>query len=710
MKEEYLEIEGFENCENLQSDERMQSIETLVQQEETNINEHANKIEEYFPLHPHDFDGHSDDVMLRKLLKKFQMIFLYPFFKAYDITYRSLRYLSVDDINTVIRSVGHRAEFREKLFTWRRKRYRTNDQIIEHEKPTANISSAEISKTSKPYEENCDKSKKSNPTSIQDTTEEDLIDIVMPENFDDHSSQGKKENLNFDSSSLQEMMDELPLEMELEAGGAAKRARTEAIVELRETRLGSLLNLEELVDESVFGSIIKVFYNRHGYLERKHRDEIINTIVDYVITNEIKLHSSDFGKIVDMIVNIFPSEDEARDYYFINRKGKRNPMGRLYTKYYNTLKRIRVRDIHQEFTPESSSTSHLQSAATLTLRGEDTQGQLTATKNSASSKITTATLAIEPTTSVNAAPANKSNNININNNAANKNNNDIPQIDYIENEFEELIQLDDTSASAAKDVLRSQGLDWNDIKTMWSKTYLLRQEDIEHSTIRDVLQQWPKYLNGRGMELFDIDFCMKFSRNKESLLQQKWPRFVKKMALYYQANIKDEMCKGLFALWKSKPGKDTEDYILIVLLNSIIIPMARYRDAVGNRRKVSIVEAVDLFAVRVNHLEELDQKREEFCIKFGDIHTDFTPLIVVVGDNNINIHEIYVHFHVALYEMPDFMTALDCCMKIYRVLNLPFPASNEYVWTFIQRYFYEIQLPDDTKCPSMSSLITYLKY
>lgn len=197
------------------------------------------------------------------------------------------------------------------------------------------------------------------------------------------------------------------------------------------------------------------------------------------------------------------------------------------------------------------------------------------------------------------------------------------------------------------------------------------------------------------------------------------------------------MCKGLFALCKSKPGKgksiyykpfifclslhtskqsyfsyisDTEDYIITVLLNAIMLPMARYRDALGNRRKISIVEAVDLFAIRVNALEDLDQKREEFSIKYGDIHNDYTPLIVVVGDNNINIHEIYVHFDVALYEMPDFISALDCCMKIYRVLNLPYPSSNEYSWTFIQRYFYEIMLADDMKCPSMSSLITYLKF
>lgn len=57
---------------------------------------------------------------------------------------------------------------------------------------------------------------------------------------------------------------------------------------------------------------MKAFYNKYGFLERKHRDELIQTIVDYVVMKEIKLHCSDFAKIVDMIVNIFPTEDEAR--------------------------------------------------------------------------------------------------------------------------------------------------------------------------------------------------------------------------------------------------------------------------------------------------------------------------------------------------------------------------------------------------------------
>lgn len=191
-----------------------------------------------------------------------------------------------------------------------------------------------------------------------------------------------------------------------------------------------------------------------------------------------------------MIVNLFPAEEEARDYYFINRKGKRNPMGRLYTKYYNTLKRIRVRDIHQEFTNESMC-SFLQTGSLK----DDT---------SKTKKASTAVLTNEATTS---ASANQTNSINTTDDNKNSNNNSNTQIEFIADDFEELLESNDTSSSTAKDVLRCQGLNWDNVKTLWSQTHLIRQEDIEHSTVKDVIQQWPKYLNARGMELVCLYGC-----------------------------------------------------------------------------------------------------------------------------------------------------------------------------------------------------------
>lgn len=84
MKEEYLEMEGYEEYVSQMCEEEAVEENTSItqsQQEQHQVKPDQ-RPEEMFPIQPTDFDGHADDVMLRKLLKKFQMTFLYPFFKG----------------------------------------------------------------------------------------------------------------------------------------------------------------------------------------------------------------------------------------------------------------------------------------------------------------------------------------------------------------------------------------------------------------------------------------------------------------------------------------------------------------------------------------------------------------------------------------------------------------------------------------------------
>lgn len=67
-----------------------------------------------------------------------------------------------------------------------------------------------------------------------------------------------------------------------------------------------------MLEKSLYGPFLKAFYEQNGFLERKQRDELIQSIIDYVINNDIKLHAADFNKITDMIINIFPNEEQAR--------------------------------------------------------------------------------------------------------------------------------------------------------------------------------------------------------------------------------------------------------------------------------------------------------------------------------------------------------------------------------------------------------------
>lgn len=154
---------------------------------------------------------------------------------------------------------------------------------------------------------------------------------------------------------------------------------------------------------------------------------------------------------------------------------------------------------------------------------------------------------------------------------------------------------------------------------------------------------------------------------------------------------------------------DIENYIMTVLLNTIFQPNARYPDSKGNYRQISIIDAVDLFAIQLNSLNELEKKYEFIAEKYNDIEMDLHPKIILVGDVFIGLQEIYVQFQTVLYEMPDFLSALDTCMKIFLVLNLPYPNSNVLPWTFIQQYFYEIRLNNDTDNTQIDSLIQYLK-
>lgn len=134
---------------------------------------------------------------------------------------------------------------------------------------------------------------------------------------------------------------------------------------------------------------------------------------------------------------------------------------------------MRVRDIHQEFTQESLAVTNVSLLDETTSASASQMSAIMAEENFATS----------------------SNSANLQNADANSSSS------HIEMNEDELQELDDTSVSAIKNYLSCQGLEWNDVKRMWAKTYLARQEDIEHSTLKDVLQQWPKYLNARGMDL-----------------------------------------------------------------------------------------------------------------------------------------------------------------------------------------------------------------
>ncbi|XP_067628571.1 uncharacterized protein [Eurosta solidaginis] len=72
----------------------------------------------------------TDDEKLQELLNLFELDCLFKCLRSNGVTYRCLKYVSKTDIKDAISNIGLRAEFREKLFAWRKSEFNIDDETI----------------------------------------------------------------------------------------------------------------------------------------------------------------------------------------------------------------------------------------------------------------------------------------------------------------------------------------------------------------------------------------------------------------------------------------------------------------------------------------------------------------------------------------------------------------------------------------------------
>ena len=135
--------------------------------------------------------------------------------------------------------------------------------------------------------------------------------------------------------------------------------------------------MSSLLDETAKGrSLLDVYANKQSF-KNSNRDELINIIVEHTIFENIHLRPNNFLTIVTEICALFPKEKFAQvraiyrfvifntiviivhifnqEYYFIPRKGKKNPSGKLYTKYVNSRTKKKKIDGHSSTRSEPDS-------------------------------------------------------------------------------------------------------------------------------------------------------------------------------------------------------------------------------------------------------------------------------------------------------------------------------------------------------------------
>ncbi|KAM7350821.1 uncharacterized protein ACRADG_009264 isoform 2-T2 [Cochliomyia hominivorax] len=92
-------------------------------------------------------------------------------------------------------------------------------------------------------------------------------------------------------------------------------------------------SLHLILEQSLKGKTLLNFIKNNCNLTDSLRADLINIILEDIFYHDLKLAPKDIPFVVNEILEIFPNE--IREYYFVQRKGKTNPSGKLWDKYVN---------------------------------------------------------------------------------------------------------------------------------------------------------------------------------------------------------------------------------------------------------------------------------------------------------------------------------------------------------------------------------------
>ncbi|XP_015369509.1 PREDICTED: uncharacterized protein LOC107165674 [Diuraphis noxia] len=103
---------------------------------------------------------------------------------------------------------------------------------------------------------------------------------------------------------------------------------------LSKTLIGEILNA------SSTGKMIIDYFKINSRLNNNIRVLLVDSIISYVITKNIPMSINLADSIATYIVAMFPSE--VKDTYFMKDGHNKNPKGKIYAKYYNSMRTLKT--------------------------------------------------------------------------------------------------------------------------------------------------------------------------------------------------------------------------------------------------------------------------------------------------------------------------------------------------------------------------------
>lgn len=123
------------------------------------------------------------------------------------------------------------------------------------------------------------------------------------------------------------------------------------------------------------------------------------------------------------------------------------------------------------------------------------------------------------------------------------------------------------------------------------------------------------------------------------------------------------------------------------LLHAVLTPTTKV--VRGVHKKHTISDSQKSFTLPVQQAIDIDdillKKREDYI----KTKTTLQPLLVIVG-NEFDYKNFYVFLDDSKFLFDSYLEALQFCFKLMYVLNLKYPIECISVWTFIQKFLFEI--------------------
>lgn len=152
-------------------------------------------------------------------------------------------------------------------------------------------------------------------------------------------------------------------------------------------------------------------------------------------------------------------------------------------------------------------------------------------------------------------------------------------------------------------------------------------------------------------------------------------------------------------------GLHNKDSVLFHLLPYLINP-PRTKNRTGN---ISISEKQDAFLIRAETAADISgalERQRQICIATG---STLQPIPVIVGPL-VNPEAFYVYVNDSLenptiYQAESLLHAIALTVIIAFALNCAYAVRASFVWTFIQKALFRIDLPTDKCSRETSALI-----